>query len=928
MADQKLSSLPTIAVNDTTLLYGTDAPGVSQGKFTGLDVKTYIGASAAGVTSLNSETGAVVLTSSGGTVTITKPTGTTINLEAASGAGTVTTTGTPLIGQLTQFSGATSITNGNLSGDVTTGGSLATTLATVNANVGTFGSATQASVVTVNAKGLTTAASNVTITPAVGSITGLGTGVATALGTNVGTAGSPVINGGALGTPSSGVATNLTGTASGLSIGGNATTATTATNATNVGITNDVATATTVFPTWVTANTGNLPVKVSSTKLSFVPSTGILTSTGFAGPLTGNVTGNVSGSSGSTTGNAATVTTNANLTGVITSVGNATSIASQTGTGTKFVVDTSPTLVTPILGVAAITSATFAQTGTLTYLRGKLVYDTTMECLTFNNVSTAVSWNLGRENLKRCWNATGTTIPNGAPVYISGFDATSGLQTIALAKADSLTTLVDVAMTTESIATGASGEVTTLGQVNGLDTSAFTTAAPVYVSAATAGALTTTAPSGANFIYQLGTVGRVNVSTGYITISPQNRAVAATAGGGGTIATTTNLLVGDGAGNASAAGAGNITSASANALTVGLAGATNPAFAVDASTASSASGIVVKSAVTGGVTTITATDPGGNGPLTVAAKGSGNLILSSGNFVSMTAGSTVSVTGTSVFLAPGTRNFSGNQAFNFAWGAASSQPASTEVNAMIFDLTGTQTHSTGAITTQRDVWWKGTTHAFAGASTITDAHGFYVTGPIAGTNATITTGRGLTVGTWNAAAGTVTAIGLETNAPTGATTNVALQANGLANVTGGITVGNSAVANANALDWYQEGTFTPVIVGLTTAGVGVYTSQTAQYTRIGNRVDWTANIAWTGHTGTGQMAISNLPFTCNATNYSACTIYGNGLASTTNSYPVAIVAPATTQVQFNSIATASGTQAALAVDTVVALLIVGGTYFV
>ena len=36
-----------------------------------------------------------------------------------------------------------------------------------------------------------------------------------------------------------------------------------------------------------------------------------------------------------------------NLTGVITSVGVATSIASQTGTGTKFVVDTSPTIATP-----------------------------------------------------------------------------------------------------------------------------------------------------------------------------------------------------------------------------------------------------------------------------------------------------------------------------------------------------------------------------------------------------------------------------------------------------------------------------------------------------------------------------------------------------------------------------------------------------
>jgi hypothetical protein len=54
----------------------------------------------------------------------------------------------------------------------------------------------------------------------------------------------------------------------------------TATNATNSAITNDAATATAVYPTWVTANTGNLPIKVTSTKLSFVPSTGALTATG------------------------------------------------------------------------------------------------------------------------------------------------------------------------------------------------------------------------------------------------------------------------------------------------------------------------------------------------------------------------------------------------------------------------------------------------------------------------------------------------------------------------------------------------------------------------------------------------------------------------------------------------------------------------
>jgi len=45
-----------------------------------------------------------------------------------------------------------------------------------------------------------------------------------------------------------------------------------------------------------------------------------------------------------------------NLTGPITSVGAATSIASQTGTGTKFVMDNTPTLITPVLGAATATS--------------------------------------------------------------------------------------------------------------------------------------------------------------------------------------------------------------------------------------------------------------------------------------------------------------------------------------------------------------------------------------------------------------------------------------------------------------------------------------------------------------------------------------------------------------------------------------------
>lgn len=60
-----------------------------------------------------------------------------------------------------------------LTGDVTASGtgSVAATLATVNSNVGSFGTATQSPTLTLNGKGLVTAASNTTITPAESSVT-------------------------------------------------------------------------------------------------------------------------------------------------------------------------------------------------------------------------------------------------------------------------------------------------------------------------------------------------------------------------------------------------------------------------------------------------------------------------------------------------------------------------------------------------------------------------------------------------------------------------------------------------------------------------------------------------------------------------------------------------------------------------------------
>ena len=70
--------------------------------------------------------------------------------------------------------------------------------------------------------------------------------------------------------------------------------------------------------------------------------------------------------------------------------------------------------------------------------------------------------------------------------------------------------------------------------------------------------------------------------------------------------------------------------------------------------------------------------------------------------------------------------------------------ASTEVPSALW-ATGTVQHATGTITTNRDNYWRGTIHAFVGASTLTNLYtGFFEAGA-AGANATIT--RNFALGT-------------------------------------------------------------------------------------------------------------------------------------------------------------------------------------
>ncbi len=100
----------------------------------------------------------------------------------------------------------------------------------------TYGSATTTPAIVVNAQGQITSATNTTITPAIGSITGLGTGVATALAINTGSVGSVLVNGGPLGTPASGDFTSgsFTWPTFNQNTTGNAATATSAVTATNL----------------------------------------------------------------------------------------------------------------------------------------------------------------------------------------------------------------------------------------------------------------------------------------------------------------------------------------------------------------------------------------------------------------------------------------------------------------------------------------------------------------------------------------------------------------------------------------------------------------------------------------------------------------------------------------------------------------------
>ena len=76
----------------------------------------------------------------------------------------------------------------------------------------------------------------------------------------------------------------------------------------------------------------------------------------------------------------------------------------------------------------------------------------------------------------------------------------------------------------------------------------------------------------------------------------------------------------------------------------------------------------------------------------------------------------------------------------------------------------------------------------------------------------------------------------------------------------------SASSDANTLDDYEEGTWTPVLGGFTSESGQSYNVNSGSYTKIGNQVFCTMRISLaTAGTITGNAVIKGLPFTSNST---------------------------------------------------------------
>jgi hypothetical protein len=83
------------------------------------------------------------------------------------------------------------------------------------------------------------------------------------------------------------------------------------------------------------------------------------------------------------------------------------------------------------------------------------------------------------------------------------------------------------------------------------------------------------------------------------------------------------------------------------------------------------------------------------------------------------------------------------------------------------------------------------------------------------------------------------------------------------NILGAASI-NTPIGTTTGIDYIPvniTGAFTPTIVGSTSAGTATYTVQKGIYSKIGNVIEFVLEIAWSSHTGTGNLRVSGLPLT-------------------------------------------------------------------
>ena len=159
-----------------------------------------------------------------------------------------------------------------------------------------------------------------------------------------------------------------------------------------------------------------------------------------------------------------------------------------------------------------------------TYTQGRVWYDSTYEALSYYNAITGNPVHTGLEIQLKVYNNTGSTIAKGAAVYLSG-GASGTTPYVSLAIGTSAAASNVLGLASAAITTGTAGYVTTIGLFDGFNTSTFTAGDTLYLSASSAGALTTTAPTAPNYAVRVGFVAYANAS-GRVYIAKTNNYTA------------------------------------------------------------------------------------------------------------------------------------------------------------------------------------------------------------------------------------------------------------------------------------------------------------------------------------------------------------------------------------------------------------------